>query len=97
MSSSIHLYSIVAMMFCRHHTSVHSFNPLQVAKVQLWKQWNKLKELSTTDMSKEELNNRRLVLKLMEKYFNFVKVDAKKEEDTDEEDNEYNILLCNLF
>jgi hypothetical protein len=33
----------------------------------------------------------------MEKYFNFVKVDAKKEEDTDEEDNEYNILLCNLF
>jgi hypothetical protein len=56
------------------------------AKVQLWKQWNKLKDHSTANMEEEELKNHHLALKLLEKDFNFA--EAHKEETVDEEDDE---------
>jgi hypothetical protein len=67
------------------------------AKLQLWKQWNKLNEHSTTNMDEDELMNHRLALKLIKKDLNFVEATAEEEEDMNEEDDEYNLLLCNFI
>jgi hypothetical protein len=48
-------------------------------------------------MDEDELMNHRLALKLIKKDLNFVEATAEEEEDMNEEDDEYNLLLCNFI
>jgi hypothetical protein len=60
------------------------------AKVQLWKQWNKLKDRFTTNMDNEELKIHRATLQLIQKDLQFIQAN---EVAVKGEDDEYNLYV----
>jgi hypothetical protein len=56
-------------------------------KVQLLKQWDKMKERSTVDMDEEELKKHRLALKTIQKDLNFMEAVVKEEKDMNEDED----------
>jgi hypothetical protein len=56
-------------------------------KVQLLKQWDKMKERSTVDMDEEELKKHRLALKIIQKDLNFTEAVVKEAKDMNEDED----------
>jgi hypothetical protein len=56
-------------------------------KVQLLKQWDKMKERSTVDMDEEELKKHRLALKIIQKDFNFTEAVVKEAKNMNEDED----------
>jgi hypothetical protein len=59
-------------------------------RAQMWKQYNKLHTMNTTDMDVEELVTHREVLRLIKKDLNFATQNTAEVQD---EDDEYNIYV----
>jgi hypothetical protein len=55
------------------------------AKVQLWKQWRKLKDRSTANMHEEELETHREAVRLIQRDLQFAQ---RNEADVEDEDDE---------
>jgi hypothetical protein len=55
------------------------------AKLQLWKQWNKLKDRSTVNMDKEELKIHHEALQLIQRYLQFAQANEATIQDEDDE------------
>jgi hypothetical protein len=58
---------------------------ISFAKVQLWKQWNKLKECSTTNMDEEEVQTHREAFRLIQKDLQFTQANEAAVEDEDDQ------------
>jgi hypothetical protein len=56
-------------------------------KVQLLKQWDKMKERSTVDMDEEELKKHHLALKIIQKDLNFTEAVVKEAKDMNEDED----------